>query len=618
MKIVGSLLARLGLDKSKYDKNLKSAKSGAQKFGSAMKKIGAIIGAAFAIKIIARWGKAALNAYKEQRSAELKLAVIMRDRMKLGEEAFRRIVKQTGEYQKQGVIGDEIQLAGAQQLATFVKQEQALANMIPAMNNLLAQQKGYNAQAVDAVNIANMMGRVLTGQVSALSRVGISFSDVQEEILKTGTELEVTATLAQVIADNVGNMNQELAKTDLGKIQSWNMFWGDMQENLGKFIVPYLGDIAEWAKTSVPKIRDGIIDIVNTFIEWRNKSIKTRLANKMMITHMKEELIALKGKWKEVIITIVSLGKIMGHVLKGDFDKIGDEWELMGQKLALNTLQTTKDTLLLWQGYTEDIKGLGKVWKKVGKLHGEAYVDGVGDATNKGLSARPAAPGKIATGIVTPQKKPITPVSAGVVSGMFSGSLDLETTALANMEPILERNIELHNELADAMARASSEGMIIQSVANMSADAISGLGTAFGELFTDMEGGFKSVVTSMLQGVQSIINALLAQAIAGMIAKEAQKGILGLITASIGVGILTALWKSKVPEFALGGAAYGPTLAVVGEAPNISRSNPEYIGTSSQLSKMGIGGSGGKVKFIIEKDALVGVLEMYNNQKNNF
>ena len=255
MKIIGQLRARLGLDSKKYDKGLKKAKSGASKFGSAMKKIGAIIAGAFAVKIILRWGKAALNAYREQRSAELKLATIMRDRMKLGEEAFRRIVKQTGEYQKQGVIGDEIQLAGAQQLATFVKQEKALANMLPAMNNLLAQQKGYNAQAVDAVNIANMMGRVLTGQVSALSRVGISFTDVQKEILKTGNELEVTATLAEVIADNVGNMNQELAKTDLGKIQSWNMFWGDMQEKLGKAIVPYLGDIATWAKKSVPKIR---------------------------------------------------------------------------------------------------------------------------------------------------------------------------------------------------------------------------------------------------------------------------------------------------------------------------------------------------------------------------
>ena len=54
MKIVGQLKARLGLDKRKFDKNLKGAKSSANKFGSAMKKIGGIIAAAFAIKIIAR------------------------------------------------------------------------------------------------------------------------------------------------------------------------------------------------------------------------------------------------------------------------------------------------------------------------------------------------------------------------------------------------------------------------------------------------------------------------------------------------------------------------------------------------------------------------------------
>ena len=58
MKIIGQLKARLGLDKSKYDKGLKGAKAGANKFGSAMKKIGKIIAGAFAIKIIAQWGKA--------------------------------------------------------------------------------------------------------------------------------------------------------------------------------------------------------------------------------------------------------------------------------------------------------------------------------------------------------------------------------------------------------------------------------------------------------------------------------------------------------------------------------------------------------------------------------
>lgn len=454
MKIAGQLKARLGLDKKKYEKGLKGAKSSANKFGSAMKKIGGIIAAAFAIKIIARWGKAALNAYKEQRSAELKLAVIMRDRMKLGEDAFRRIVKQTGEYQKQGVIGDEIQLAGAQQLATFIKQEQALANMIPAMNNLLAQQKGYNAQAVDAVNIANMMGRVLTGQVSALSRVGISFTDVQEKILKTGTELEITATLAQVIADNVGNMNQELAKTDLGKIQSWNMFWGDMQEKLGKAIVPYLGDIAIWAKKSVPKIRDGIIDIVNAFIEWRNKIVGLRSLNKLMALRFLDFLMQINKGIYNVAQRFLFLGKlIQGQIRLKD---IGEEWEAVNKRIIENEKEVAQTRIDLWNALLEEVSKQDKLWKKIGKSHGDAYVEGVGDVIIKptrGITAPAKVPGKgiTTTGTFAPADMTgaiernkelarwmgVVAERAGelpVIGGLFEGMADSITSALAGTE----------------------------------------------------------------------------------------------------------------------------------------------------------------------------------------
>lgn len=96
-------------------------------------------------------------------------------------------------------------------------------------------------------------------------------------------------------------------------------------------------------------------------------------------------------------------------------------------------------------------------------------------------------------------------------------------------------------------------------------DAVIGLTDAFGNLFAGTEKGFKTVVTAALTSIQQIINALLAQAIAGMIAGESKKGIVGLITASIGIAALTAIWKSKVPEFATGTNFAPGGLSLVGE-----------------------------------------------------
>ena len=52
---------------------------------------------------------------------------------------------------------------------------------------------------------------------------------------------------------------------------------------------------------------------------------------------------------------------------------------------------------------------------------------------------------------------------------------------------------------------------------------------------------------------KEVINALLAKAIAGAIAGEAQRGLPGLITAGIAIAGISALFAAKVPKLAAGG-----------------------------------------------------------------
>ena len=89
------------------------------------------------------------------------------------------------------------------------------------------------ATGADAVAVANLMGKAMQGQTSALRRVGISFTEAQAEVMKTGTEMERAAMLAQIITDNVGHMNAELAKTRPGQMQQMANAVGDVKEQLG-------------------------------------------------------------------------------------------------------------------------------------------------------------------------------------------------------------------------------------------------------------------------------------------------------------------------------------------------------------------------------------------------
>ena len=218
------------------------------------------IATAVSVPIIAGIHKA-MDAYMIQSAAETKLTEIYRTRMGVTKEAAQATIDYAGALQKQGVIGDEVLLSGAQQLATFAQYPGTINSLLPAMGNLLAQQKGVNATAQDATQIGNLMGKVLQGQTGALKRVGITFTEAQEQVLKYGTEEERAAMLAQVITDNVGNMNKVMAETPEGKIQQMKNAFGDMAEQIGATLAPVLADLANWISTNLmPKLQ--------SLIEW--------------------------------------------------------------------------------------------------------------------------------------------------------------------------------------------------------------------------------------------------------------------------------------------------------------------------------------------------------------
>ena len=238
--VVRNLLLRAGADFSSLNKSLRQAQRNTKKFRQSFKqtarnvaRVAVVMGAAMTYA-----SKKAIDAAESEMIAQEKLSVIMRQRMGATDDAVQSILDLANAQQKLGVIGDDITVSGAQQLATFLNQTDSLQALVPAMNNLLAQQKGVNATQEDAINIGNMMGKVFTGQVGALKRVGISFSDAQEQVLKYGNETEKAAMLAEVITDNVGEMNKALANTPMGRVAQLKNSFGDLQEEFGKLLMP--------------------------------------------------------------------------------------------------------------------------------------------------------------------------------------------------------------------------------------------------------------------------------------------------------------------------------------------------------------------------------------------
>ena len=233
--------------------------------GKGILKAGLIAGAV-AVPIIAGVKKA-MGAYEVQNAAETKLTEIYKTRMGVSKKAAQATIDYAGVLQKSGVVGDEVMLSGAQQLATFAKYPKTVNSLLPAMNNLLVQQKGLNGTQQDATQIANLMGKVMQGQTGALKRVGISFTDAEEKVLKYGSEQERAAMLAKVITNNVGNMNKAMAQTPEGKIQQMKNSFGDLAEQIGATLAPALGKAASWISANlIPKVQEFITMIQSSGI----------------------------------------------------------------------------------------------------------------------------------------------------------------------------------------------------------------------------------------------------------------------------------------------------------------------------------------------------------------
>lgn len=231
--MAASSVGQIGLDLVVNKNNFEQQMQGIQ--GLAM-KAGKALAAAFAVKKLIDFSVQSVKLAQVQQEAEKKLETVMRQRMHATNAAIQSVKDFTSAQQALGVVGDETQMAGAQQLSTFLKSKDALETLIPAMNNLAVQQSGVNVSAGDMVNIGNLMGKVMQGQTAALTRVGITFTEAEEKAIKYGTEEERAAMLAKVITNNVGEMNAAIASTPAGQIQQLKNNFGDLMEVIGSGI----------------------------------------------------------------------------------------------------------------------------------------------------------------------------------------------------------------------------------------------------------------------------------------------------------------------------------------------------------------------------------------------
>lgn len=365
-----------------------------------------------------------------------------------------------------GVISGGTLKAAQAQLGTFALTADQVKTLTPALADMIANNKGYNATAQDGVQIANLLGKVMTGSATALSKYGVTMTDAQKKILQEGSASEKAAMAAQVLEANFGGINKALAETPQGKMTILQHEIAGLKTSIGNDLIAAFGGVGG----AVIKMVQAVEPLITAFFD-----------------------------------KVAALAQKIGPPLEKVFGAVAD-----------------KISKINFSGFTGQLSGLSGPIAAVTGLLGAA---GLGGALS-GLSGVPVIGGLLSKfgGVLSGLGGPITLV-IGALAGLIATSPQLRSefsTMLQNVFVSLQQAFQLLQPSIQALMTALSQlaAAVMPVITNLVGQIIPLLtpiiSTLVGALVPAIQGILTVVttviqaITPAIQGVQPVVAAVVA------------------------------------------------------------------------------------------------------------
>ena len=211
--------------------------------------------------------KQSIDAAKDKLKADKMLETNLMKQANFKKEHIQMLKDEASALQDVGIVGDDVAVAGAGQLAIYKLKAEQIKTILPVIDDMVAKEKGFNGTQEDAIAMADVFGKAVEGKTKGLVKYGVSLTDAEEKLFKTMKQEQRAEFLNKKLTAAIGGTNKALRETDEGKIVAAKGAWGDMQAELGKKLMPKLGAIAEWFHSKIPAIQDFILGIADKIQE---------------------------------------------------------------------------------------------------------------------------------------------------------------------------------------------------------------------------------------------------------------------------------------------------------------------------------------------------------------
>lgn len=269
----------------KATKSVKNMDRQLEKAGNQIKAFGNRVKAG--MKSVAKWAaigfgaltaaagvfiKQSIDAAKDKLKADKLLETNLMKQANFKKEHIQMLKDEASALQDVGVVGDDVAVAGAGQLAIYKLKAEQIKTILPIIDDMVAKEKGFNGTQEDAIAMADVFGKAVEGKTKGLVKYGVSLTDAEEKLFKTMKREQRAEFLNKKLTAAIGGTNKALRETDEGKIVAAKGAWGDMQAELGKKLMPKLGAIAEWFHSKIPAIQDFILSLADKVEELVTKA----------------------------------------------------------------------------------------------------------------------------------------------------------------------------------------------------------------------------------------------------------------------------------------------------------------------------------------------------------
>ncbi len=319
-----------------------------------------------------------INSYKESERAQRQLEHAIVSVSKGTKQQVEEVNKLTMALEKKaGIDGDALN-AGVAQLSTFGLQSKSVVALTKSLADLTVNQNGVTAGADQYISSANIMAKALNGQFGLLEKMGIRFTETQQEMIKFGTESQKVATIQEGLAQNLRETTDTVDGYDV-KLGQLRHTIGNIQDQIGKALQPILLKMADTLLPIIQKIGDwieknpqlatgillavGALGLLSVVLGTIGLVLPTVLAGLAMLSPVVLPLIGIIGGFTWTIHNLNESIKIL---------QTDSEMVLLGLKAYWNDFVTFVKKLI--GGFIDDQKAKWELLKTIVKSASEGLV----------------------------------------------------------------------------------------------------------------------------------------------------------------------------------------------------------------------------------------------------